>query len=80
MFFRAGTNFETPTIGTRPKKFRTLVRCMLQELDLTLNDGKATFVDLNMQYGGQAFYSEYGKLLFKQQAYMKTTNCQPFWH
>ena len=44
---------------------------MLQELDLTLNDGKATFVDLNMPYGGQALCSEYGKLLFKQQAYIK---------
>ena len=44
---------------------------MLQQLDLTLNDGKAKFVDLNMQYGGPALYSEYGKLLFKQQASMK---------
>ena len=47
-----------------PTKFHALVRHMHQELDLTLNDGKATFVDLNMQYGGQALYSEYRKLLF----------------
>ena len=62
----------THAIGLQTsKKFCTLVRCMLQELDLTLNNSKATFVDLNMQYGGPALYSEYGKLLFKQQAYTK---------
>ena len=44
---------------------------MLQELDLTLNNRKATFVDLNMQFGGPALHSEYGKLLFKQQAYIR---------
>ena len=47
---------------------------MLQELHLALNDGKVTFVDLNMQYGGQALHSEYGKLLFRQQAYIKNHN------
>ena len=44
---------------------------MLHDLDLTLNDGTATFVDLNMQYGGPTLYSEYGKFLFKQQTYLR---------
>lgn len=70
--WRKGGQYTTWDIGLHtPKKFRALVRRMLKELDLTLNDGKAMFVDLNMQYGGQALHLEYGKLLFKQQAYIK---------
>ncbi|MCP4949452.1 MAG: hypothetical protein GY923_18350, partial [Aestuariibacter sp.] len=70
--WRKGGQYVTRAIGLRtPKRFRALVRRMLQELDLTLNNGKATFVDLNMQHGGQALHSEYGKLLFKQQAYIQ---------
>ena len=69
--WRKGGEYTTRAIGLgTPKIFRALVRRMLQELDLTLNDGKAMFVDLNMQYGGQALHSEHGKLLFKQQAYI----------
>ena len=77
--WRKGGQYTTRAIGLQtPKKFRALVRRMLQELDLTLNEGKATFVDLNMQYGGPALYSEYGKLLFQQQAYMKNYEVATF--
>ena len=70
--WRKGWLYTTRAIGLyTPKKFRALVCQMLQELDLTLNDSKATFLDLNMQYGGQVLLSEHGKLLFKQQAYIK---------
>ena len=54
-----GGQYTTCAIGIRtPKRFCALVRRMLHELDLTLNDGTATFVDLNMQYGGPTLYSE----------------------
>ena len=70
--WRKGGQYTTKGIGLRtPKKFRALVPRMLQELDLTLNKGKAAFVDFNMQFCSPALHSEYDKLLFKQQAYIR---------
>ena len=63
----------TRAIGlTSPKKFRSLLRRIVQEVDLVTHHGTATFVDISMLYAGNELKHEYGKAVFKQIEYIRT--------
>mmetsp|Transcript_21227 Transcript_21227/g.47918 ORF Transcript_21227/g.47918 Transcript_21227/m.47918 type:complete len:266 (+) Transcript_21227:1893-2690(+) len=44
---------------------------MIQEIDLTTNSRRATFVDISMLYTGSPLHAEYGKALFKHHQYTR---------
>jgi len=68
-----GTQWTTRAIGlTSPKKFCSLLRRMVQEVDLITHHGNATFVDISMLYAGTELKHEYGKAVFKQIESLRT--------
>ena len=44
---------------------------MVQEVDLLIHHGKATFVDISMFYAGNELKHEYRKAVFKQIKHLK---------
>ena len=71
LFRTKGKTFTASAIGViLPKSFCALLRKIIQEIDLTTNSGKATFVDMSMSYTGSPLHTEYSKVLFKQHQYM----------
>ena len=59
-----------------PKTFCALLQKMVQEINLTKNTEKVTFVDLAMSYAGSPLHKEYGKALFKHQQYTQDHNVE----
>ena len=51
---------------TAPKIPLSLVRRMVQEVDLLTHHDNATFVDISMLYAGNELKHKYGKAVFKQ--------------
>jgi len=67
-----GKTFTTTAIGVIvPKSYRALLWKMIQEIDLTTNSRRATFVDISMLYTGSPLHAEYGKALFKHHQYTR---------
>ena len=66
---RGKTFTMTAIVVIVPKSYRALLWKMIQDIDLTMNSGRVTFVDMSMSYTGSPLHAEYGKALFKHHQY-----------